>query len=897
MKMGQKTGTNELFQASHLTILVSYTIFSLVLAVEALLLSWEKWALLLIALAVVFSWGIHIRQRISDRIRLWIYSVLMMCTYFFYGIHQTSAFDLAPVMTAVMLLYTMTGIKALVTMCQVTFLITMAYDIAMMIYTGVRFDVLTASRLLLHIGLIIMVGRISKMIIDKWLSVLSSTRREIEQLTDATDRLNDFLANVSHEIRTPINAVIGLSGVCAERESDDAVRRDMLAVNAAGKRVTEQVGDILDYSEIDRGMLARNDEDYTLSSLFNDLVNDIRPSKPEHIELVIDVDPSAPAVMNTDAVKLKKILRHLIINGLKYTREGGVYVRISTIKEDYGVNLQIEVADTGIGMTSDELERVTERFYQANSGRTRSSSGLGLGMAIVAGFTESLGGFMRVSSEYGKGTVVHVSIPQKVTDGGSCMSVADRNKLCLGAFLHFDKFQRPEVRDYYNNMVINMAKGLAVQMHRVDNAVNLEKLLQTVQLTHLFVGEEEYEENTQMLEELAKTVKVAVIANGSMTLPENSRVTVMEKPFYCFPVAAFLNENSELYGCEVGKVRFEGVRALVVDDEPMNLAVARSMFGRYGMVVSAADSGQQAIEMCRKNKYDIIFMDHMMPGMDGVEAMKRIRSDPLRARGELPIVALTANAVSTAKEMFLSEGFDGFVSKPVELAEFERVMKRVLPDTVITYGESFVRSAEAFRLPEPERAAERTEVQKLEPDKAQETECRQKSDIPPGDAYSVLAAAGVDTDAGLKYCMNDADFYRSLLLQFADEAGGKRAKMEKAFADKEIRDYEVLVHALKSTSKMIGCMSLSESARELEFAAKDGRTEYIIEHHEEVMREYVQLTEAVFSAYGLPEQPETADSTDTADSTAGDILEFAPDEAGNGNNDVIEFEPEARNDN
>ena len=671
----------------------------------------------------------------------------------------------------------------------------------------------------------------------------------------------------------------------------------MLAVNAAGKRVTEQVGDILDYSEIDRGMLARNDEDYTLSSLFNDLVNDIRPSKPEHIELVIDVDPSAPAVMNTDAVKLKKILRHLIINGLKYTREGGVYVRISTIKEDYGVNLQIEVADTGIGMTSDELERVTERFYQANSGRTRSSSGLGLGMAIVAGFTESLGGFMRVSSEYGKGTVVHVSIPQKVTDGGSCMSVADRNKLCLGAFLHFDKFQRPEVRDYYNNMVINMAKGLAVQMHRVDNAVNLEKLLQTVQLTHLFVGEEEYEENTQMLEELAKTVKVAVIANGSMTLPENSRVTVMEKPFYCFPVAAFLNENSELYGCEVGKVRFEGVRALVVDDEPMNLAVARSMFGRYGMVVSAADSGQQAIEMCRKNKYDIIFMDHMMPGMDGVEAMKRIRSDPLRARGELPIVALTANAVSTAKEMFLSEGFDGFVSKPVELAEFERVMKRVLPDTVITYGESFVRSAEAFRLPEPERAAERTEVQKLEPDKAQETECRQKSDIPPGDAYSVLAAAGVDTDAGLKYCMNDADFYRSLLLQFADEAGGKRAKMEKAFADKEIRDYEVLVHALKSTSKMIGCMSLSESARELEFAAKDGRTEYIIEHHEEVMREYVQLTEAVFSAYGLPEQPETADSTDTADSTAGDILEFAPDEAGNGNNDVIEFEPEARNDN
>ena len=389
--------------------------------------------------------------------------------------------------------------------------------------------------------------------------------------------------------------------------------------------------------------------------------------------------------MNSDAAKIKKILRALISNGLKYTHEGGVYVRISCEEQEYGVNLSIEVTDTGIGMSEEELERVYERFYQADSGRARLGGGLGLGLSIVSGFVSLLGGFMIIKSKPDVGTTVHVSLPQTVVDASSCMSVNNPEKLCLGAFLHFEKFENPVVREYYNSMVLNIVNGLGIQMHRVDNTDNLKRLKESLHMTHLFVGEEEYCSDIELMENLAKEMIVVVVANGDFTLPAKSNARIMEKPFYCFPVTAVLNTDINTRVKEGGKLRLNGVRALVVDDEPMNLVVGKSIFKRYGMVVSTATSGPESIDICREKQFDIIFMDHMMGGMDGVEAMKKIRGDVLGLDNNVPVVALTANAMSSAKQMFLSEGFDGFVSKPIEIEELERVLKQVLPKSLLSF--------------------------------------------------------------------------------------------------------------------------------------------------------------------------------------------------------------------
>ena len=169
--------------------------------------------------------------------------------------------------------------------------------------------------------------------------------------------------------------------------------------------------------------LAVNEEDYMITSLLHDVIAEITPLKRPDLELVIDVDPHIPSTMRSDVTKLKKIFRHLIDNALKYTEEGGVYVHITPEERDYGINLLLEVTDTGIGMSRAELEMVFERFYQADSGKTRSANGLGLGLSIANGFIRSLNGFLTIESEPKNGTTVRVSIPQMVVGTDYCMSI------------------------------------------------------------------------------------------------------------------------------------------------------------------------------------------------------------------------------------------------------------------------------------------------------------------------------------------------------------------------------------------------------------------------------------------------------------------------------------------
>ena len=858
---------NDNFQASHLMLLIGYSILAVILVVESFLMGWEKWALIPITIGMIFSWIFHIRQLLSTNARLWFYAILMMFSFFFYGIHQTSTFDLAVVMAGIMVLYTLTGKKALINFAVITYYLSMGYEITVMALSGEEFDSLVISRTVMHCLIIFLIGWFSKAIIDKWTQVLDKSKDEIVMLTDATNRLNDFLANVSHELRTPVNAVIGLTGICIDKEDKEDIRRDMIAVRNAGRKVAEQIGDILDYSEIDRKNIVVNCEDYMLSSILNDLVTEIREYKSKDVELIIDVDPAIPSVMNSDATKIKKILRALISNGLKYTHDGGVYVRISCEDQDYGVNLSIEVTDTGIGMSEEELERVYERFYQVDSGRARLGGGLGLGLSIVSGFVSLLGGFMIIKSKPDVGTTVHVSLPQTVVDASSCMSVNNPDKLCLGAFLHFEKYENPVVREYYNSMVLNIVNGLGIQMHRVDNTDNLKRLKESLHMTHLFVGEEEYCSDIELMEELAKEMIVVVVANQDFTLPAKSNARIMEKPFYCFPVTAILNTDINTRIKEGGKLRLNGVRALVVDDEPMNLVVGKSIFKRYGMVVSTATSGPESIDICREKQFDIIFMDHMMGGMDGVEAMKKIRGDVTGLDNNVPIVALTANAMSSAKQMFLSEGFDGFVSKPIEIEELERVLKQVLPKSLLSF--EFEDEDGNSYIGEEEEESEAQEVIIKEPEKKTLAE--------------KLEGSNIDVEAGLKYCLGDEEFYNTLLIQFANEASEKIPALMNFYEQKDWGNYEIIVHALKSTSKMIGAMDLSEEALKLEKAAKEKKENYIFDNHDHVMSVYEVLKEKINQATGF-------DSGSEGDS---EVLEFKPEGSmeEKSSDDVLEFAP------
>lgn len=866
--MGANKEKNDMFRTGNLVLLLGYTIFAIMHVVITFLLGWDKWVLFVIGAFVGICWGIHIKSIFTSNQRLWVIAFIMMINYFIYGVHLTSTYDLAIVMAAIMMLFIMTGVKPLITLCQITYYISMTYDLGKYAMDGGKFDILMICRIIMHYSVITMLSYFLKTIINKWDEVEAASQVEIDQLTESTNRLNDFLANVSHEIRTPVNAIIGLTGICIDKEKDEDNKKDLEAVRQAGRRVSEQIGDILDFSEIDRGNIVCNLEDYMLSSAMNDLMNDIREMKKEGVEIVIDIDPTIPAVMNTDVTKLKKIIKALVSNGIKYTTEGGVYLKLHSEKQDYGVNLCIEVSDTGIGMTEEELEKVYERFYQTDSGRTRTGSGLGLGLSIVSGFVSLLGGFMTITSKKDEGTTVRVSLPQKVVENEPCVSINETKNVRVGSYLSTFGFKNPMVREFFIHQSVSMSGGLGLEVHRVENIENLKKISKTIELTHLLVGEDEYKKDQSTINEFAKNVVVMVLSDSNIEAPSGTKIRVIKKPFYVFPFVAALNSSLVDTDSSHLTLRLKGVHALVVDDEPMNLVVAKGIFKQYGMEVSTATSGAESIEMCRDHKYDIIFMDHMMAGMDGVEAMKKIRADVKGLNHEIPIVALTANAMSSAKQMFISEGFDGFVSKPIEIEELERTMKRVIPADLISFVSEEEMDADTINA-----LNEKSENDIVDAS----TEIEESSDS----IKDKLARLGIDIETGLMYCGGDTDLYDELILQFAEEASDKRKKLRAFYNDKDMKNYEIIIHAAKSTSKMIGAGELSDDAMKLERAAHDFDMSYIDENHLRVIDNYKKITDGILEAYGKNK----ADEVELPDSDSDEVMEFEASD----NDEVFEF--------
>ncbi len=807
-------------RVTHLIVLLCYTILALGLTVESILLGWDLGAVMLILAGLVACWVLHITGKIPEDIRQWIYVVLTMLTFFFYGIHDTSIYDMATLMTVVIIMYISTEKYSVINLCMAVYFFMMFYDFVFIAGRTMEYTSLMISRTMLHLMLVYMAGRLAKIIIRRRRQERKNTNDIVAALEDTNRRTEDFLTNVSHELRTPINVVTGLTAVMLKTEEDSEKRKNILSVQMAGHRLFSQIEDILDYTEIDTGRIKVTEDTYMISSIVNDIIAGNRMQEQENApELIFDMDAGIPSLLVGDRRKIKKIIKHLVDNAMKFTKKGGVYVRIFALPKEYGINLCIRVSDTGIGIDEENLSKIKERFYQSNGGRNRRAGGLGLGIPIVCGMTTAMEGFLQIESVEEDGTTVSVSIPQKVADASPCLSVTDRESLCLGCYLRPEKYEVPEVRNYYNETITHMVRGLDLVLHRVFNLEELAKLVSVYQLTHLFIGKEEYEEDKKYFERFDTNTEIVVIADDSLVLQRESHIKQIRKPFCCLPVISMLNA-----GPAKGTDRSEkecmvcpGVRALVVDDEPMNRMVAEGILRDYQMQVKTAESGMKALELCDKEKFDLIFLDHMMPEMDGVETLKRLRKMYTEEGETLTVIAFTANAVSSAREMFLREGFDEFVSKPIEYLELERVLKKVLPKSSIVFVEKEGHDENRYA----DTAAERS------------TEIKTEEDL-----FSRLEKFGINIRAGLQYCRGDREFYRELLAKFAQDAPQKEQAINELWKKEDLMNYRIMVHALKSSAKMIGADFLSESARKAEEAAKNQDMDYIRAHHEELLTTY-----------------------------------------------------------
>ena len=494
-------------------------------------------------------------------------------------------------------------------------------------------------------------------------------QRRLEAAELANRAKSEFLANMSHEIRTPMNAILGMTDLALRQNPPGNTQECLRSIKSAANSLLAIINDILDFSKIEARAIEIVSEPYDVASFINDVVTLINVRIGDRpIEFIVEDSPAIPKTLTGDCIRLKQILINLLTNAVKFTHSG----HIKLVLEPVAVNasnilLKGRVEDTGVGIKREDLPLLFENFSQLDTKKNRNVEGTGLGLAITKNLIELMGGSISVESTYGKGSCFSFEVAQIIADPAPVVSISDGSKYSVAIWL--------------NNRA--MAEALVQKFGelgvRADIVGGPERF---AEYTHAFFEHEKLGSvNCAALQE-TQLISLSRDYLDNQGLPANT--TLVFSPLTTAVVARFLEEGSSSVshyledetqnGLELRDARF-----LVVDDNEINLLIAGSVLEEYGATVETAVSGAEALRKIEGCAYDMVFMDHMMPEMDGVEAAVLIRKMPHERCRTMPIVALTANAVGDVRTMFLESGMNDFLSKPLVMKELERSLRDWLP--------------------------------------------------------------------------------------------------------------------------------------------------------------------------------------------------------------------------
>ena len=516
--------------------------------------------------------------------------------------------------------------------------------------------------------------------------VASEKQQElIEKLEHANRTKGDFLANMSHEIRTPMNSIIGMCELIMRDDINDSVRENCYNIQNSGRNLLAIINDILDFSKIESGKTEIIEEEFNISSTINDVINmAITRMGDKNVDFIVRVDPNIPAGLVGDEIRIRQVIINLVNNAVKFTNEGYIVLEITQAVTETGIDLKVAVIDTGVGIAKEDMNKLFTSFQQVDTRKNRAVEGTGLGLAISKGLVSRMGGSINVSSVYGEGSEFSFVIPLKVSDGSAFVHINNVETFNIGVCMDSKYYTNPKKEEEYTKLMSGMCKGFNIKCKKYRTIAELRQAVDEGLHTHCFIPQNIYVDDKETIISMSESVKVIVVQDkfNAISLPDN--IKCIFKPFYALSVAAAL--NNEKHVVDLGEKKKTSphfiapeAKVLLVDDNLINLKVAEGLMKPYRMNVVSVESGRAAIEKLKTKDYDLVFMDHMMPQMDGVEAFGIIRNMEDEYYKKVPVIMLTANAIDGVRDTFLKCGFNDYMSKPIEITMLDRVLNTWLP--------------------------------------------------------------------------------------------------------------------------------------------------------------------------------------------------------------------------
>jgi len=657
---------------------------------------------------------------------------------------------------------------------------------------------------------------------QKFMELIDETMNLAAKAEAASKAKSDFLAKMSHEIRTPMNAITGMAELALRENIPDAAREHIITIKQAGANLLSIINDILDFSKIESGKLEIVPNNYLFSSLVNDVVSIIRMRVVDsNLSFVVNIDCNVPNSLFGDETRIRQVLLNILSNAVKYTKKGFVSFSVSgEINKDM-VLLTIDVTDTGNGIKPEDLEKLFGEFVQVDLAAHKGIEGAGLGLVITKKLINAMDGDINVQSEYGKGSTFTITLSQKICSPEPLALIEKPEEKSVLVY---------ERNGIYADSIICTVDNLGVSCERAENNDELREKLKFKNYTFLFVSYSLLGNVKEIMQEFKSNAKIVVLTEFGEAIADMN-LNVLAMPVHSISVANILNGVSDNFSYNTNEnvtARFIAPKAriLIVDDISTNLKVAEGLMLPYKMQVDLRLSGIEAIETVKVNSYDLVFMDHMMPEMDGIEATKLIREmgneNPHYAN--LPIIALTANAISGTKEMFLSNGFNDFLSKPIDMVKLNTILIKWLP---------------------------KEKQEKLEIKTA-------TTDASASEAVG-MEIYGIDIKKGISMTGGTLKSYMQTLAVFHKDGLKKLEEIRNSLKAGDYPLYATYVHALKSALANIGASELSESAKALELASKKKNTAFINSNNAQFLMNLETILNSIKNA--LPQRYDDGQKT------------------------------------
>jgi len=640
-----------------------------------------------------------------------------------------------------------------------------------------------------------------------------------------------FLANMSHEIRTPMNAVIGLAYLALKTDLKPAQRDYVQKIQHAAQHLLGIINDILDFSKVEAGKLEVERTPFALDSVMQNVINVVADkATSKGLELIVKVEPEVPLQLRGDPLRLGQILVNFVTNAVKFTAQGEICIHVQLRRwNDAEVLLRFEVQDTGIGLSDEQRQRLFQAFVQADASTTRKYGGTGLGLTISKALAQLMGGEVGVDSVLGQGSTFWFTAqlgveeaeptsatPSEVELKNRRVLVVDDNEhaaevlqvmtLSIGmvpAVVHSGQDAVQAILDAERQQQpfdLVLMDWQMPEMDGLQTAQCIQKLDLHAQPKQVLVtgyGREALMQSAQDVrfdDCLQKPVTASTLVDSLMRVMQSAtpgkRLPQTSRDVGIAPTSAW----HQLAG-------LRGAQLLLVEDNDINQQVASELLVDAGFLVDIADNGLIALGMVSQKTYDLVLMDMQMPVMDGVDATREIRK--LFDAQNLPIVAMTANAMQSDRERCRAAGMDDFVSKPIEPESLWQALVRNIR----------MRSGLGQANPQAPASA---------PTAVQPDDAGSASDTMEAQIFSQLQGVeGLDTAVGLLRVVGKKSLYVNLLNRFVNGQGQAARQIQSALEQDDWPSAERVAHTLKGVAANIGAQTLQLQAAELETLLKN----------------------------------------------------------------------------